>query len=57
MLFPLESKALFLPTSAANRMKLSSDKVEPWFPKEAKHVQTFDLSSWKFFRQIVETQT
>lgn len=48
MVFPLNSKSGWLPISAANRIKLNSYKVEVWFPKEAKHIQIFGLSSWKF---------
>lgn len=47
MFFPLKSKPLWLPASAANRIKLNTYQVEVWFPKEARHIKIFGLSSWK----------
>jgi len=47
MLFLLKSKPPWLPTSAANRIKLNTYQVAVWFPQEARHRQTFGLSSRK----------
>lgn len=52
MVFPLKSKPPWLPASAANRISLNSYQVTVWFPKEARHIQTFGELSRKWADEV-----
>lgn len=55
MVFPLKSKPPWLPTSAANRIKLNTWQVTVWFPEETRHIQAFGLSSRKIAGKVYKS--